>query len=70
MFTWSQRESLAELERPERMAEIEADFLIRKERELLKRIPNPLRAETTEPIDFDDLYLQEEGGGACLVCHK
>jgi hypothetical protein len=23
-----------------------------------------------EPIDIDDLYLEDEGGGACLVCHK
>lgn len=69
-FTWSQRESLAELEQPERMAEIEADFNQRKARELSKRVPNPLRAEATEPLDIDDLYLQDEGGGACLVCHK
>lgn len=76
-FTWSQRESLTELEKPERMAQIEADFEIRKQRELAMRRPNPLRmpdplAETTvcEPIDIDDLYLEDEGGGACLVCHK
>jgi hypothetical protein len=23
-----------------------------------------------EPVDIDDLYLEDEGGGACLVCHK
>jgi hypothetical protein len=69
-FTWSQRESLSELEQPERMAEIEKDFQIRKERELAKRIKNPLREVTNEPVDIDDLYLQDEGGGACLVCHK
>jgi len=69
-FTWSQRESLSELEQPERMAEIEKDFQIRKEKELAKRIKNPLREVTNEPVDIDDLYLQDEGGGACLVCHK
>ena len=69
-FTWSQRESLSELEQPERMAEIEADFNERKARELSKRIPNPLRVDVTEPLDIDDLYMQDEGGGACLVCHK
>lgn len=69
-FTWTQRESLAELERPERMAEIEADFEMRKQRELAARRPNPLRVVQGEPIDIDDLYLEEEGGGACLVCHK
>lgn len=69
-FTWSQRESLSELEQPERMAQIVSDFNERKSRELLRRTPNPLRSESNEPIDIDDLYLQEEGGGACLVCHK
>lgn len=69
-FTWSHRESLTELERPERMAEIEADFEIRKQRELARRRPNPLRVVPIEPVDIDDLYFEEEGGGACLVCHK
>jgi hypothetical protein len=69
-FTWSQRESLTELEKPERMQQIEADFNIRKERELASRRPNPLRAQVCEPLDIDDLYMAEEGGGACLVCHK
>jgi 3'-phosphoadenosine 5'-phosphosulfate sulfotransferase (PAPS reductase)/FAD synthetase len=69
-FTWTQRESLSELERPERMAEIEADYEARKERELANRKINPLRVNSTEPIDNDDLYLEDEGGGACLVCQK
>lgn len=69
-FTWSHRESLVELEHPERMAEIEADFEIRKQRELARRKPNPLRPVASEPIDIDDLFYEEEGGGACLVCHK
>lgn len=69
-FTWSQRESLAELERPSRMAEIEADFEIRKQRELARRKPNPLHPVRSEPLDIDDLFYEEEGGGACLVCHK
>ena len=69
-FTWSQRESLTELERPERMAEIEADFEIRKRREVGRRKPNPLHPVRCEPLDIDDLYLEDEGGGACLVCHK
>ena len=69
-FTWSQRESLSELENPERMAEIEADFEVRKQRELARRKPNPLRPVACEPVDIDDLFYEEEGGGACLVCHK
>ena len=54
----------------ERMAEIESDFQQRLAREKAKRVPNPLRVDICEPLDIDDLYLQEEGGGACLVCHK
>lgn len=69
-FTWTQRETLVELEQPERVAEIQADFEIRKQRELARRRPNPLRVIPIEPLDIDDLYLEEEGGGACLVCHK
>ena len=69
-FTWTQGESLSELEMPERVAEISADFEIRKQRELARRKPNPLRIIPIEPIDIDDLYLEDEGGGACLICHK
>jgi hypothetical protein len=69
-FTWSHKESLVELERPERMAEIETDFQLRKQRELARRKPNPLHPAPSEPVDIDDLYYEEEGGGACLVCHK
>lgn len=69
-FTWSHGESLEELERPERMAEIEADFEIRRHRELARRAPNPLRPVTVDARDIDDLYNEDEGGGACLICHK
>lgn len=69
-FTWSQGEPLTDLEQPERVAEIMTDFEIRKQRELARRKPNPLRVIPIEPVDIDDLYLEDEGGGACLVCHK
>jgi hypothetical protein len=69
-FTWTQRESLDELEIPERMHQIEAEFLERRDRELARRKPNPLRTIPIEPIDVDDLYLEDEGGGDCLICHK
>jgi len=69
-FTWTERESLSELELPERMAEIEADYEIRKVR-LRKRIPiNPLRPAKTSPEDIDDVYGVDEGNGSCAVCHK
>jgi hypothetical protein len=69
-FTWSQGEPLTDLEKPERIAEVTADFEIRKQRELARRKPNPLRVIPIEPIDIDDLYLEDEGGGSCLICHK
>jgi hypothetical protein len=69
-FTWSLGESLEELEQPERIAEIKADFQIRQQREYARIRINPLRPQVTQMPDIDDLYLQEEGGGACLVCHK
>lgn len=68
-FTWIQGESLTELEQPERVKQIKMDFEARKQKELDSRPVNPLR-----PINFnlelDELYLDDEGGGACLVCHK
>lgn len=69
-FTWTQRESLEDLEHPVRMVQIESEFNSRRERELASRKPNPLRISAIEPVDIDELYLQDEGGGACLVCHK
>lgn len=69
-FTWSQGESLNDLEKPERVAQIKQDFAVRKARDLARRKPNPLRVADGEPTDIDDLYFLDEGGGACLVCHK
>jgi len=69
-FTWTHGESLDELERPERVAQIRSDFEIRRQRELTRRKKNPLRPSAAEPLDIDDLFYEEEGGGACLVCHK
>lgn len=68
-FTWSQGESLAELSRPERIVQIKADYKKRLEAQK-KRIPiNPLRVGL-ENIDFDDLYGEDEGSGACSICTK
>ncbi|HEY9267954.1 MAG TPA: phosphoadenosine phosphosulfate reductase family protein [Methylotenera sp.] len=69
-FTWANKESLIELEQPERVKEIKAEFEVRKERELARRKANPLRPATEGPLDIDDLYYEDEGGGACLICHK
>ncbi len=65
-FTWSYGESLDELARPERIAEIRQDHEQRLARMRSKTLPNPLRPDC-EPLDIDDLYGQAK---SCLACHK
>jgi 3'-phosphoadenosine 5'-phosphosulfate sulfotransferase (PAPS reductase)/FAD synthetase len=68
-FTWTQGESLDELEKPGRVIQIVTDFERRKQRDLANRPINPLRpVEILE--DIDDIYGDDEGNGACVVCHK
>jgi 3'-phosphoadenosine 5'-phosphosulfate sulfotransferase (PAPS reductase)/FAD synthetase len=68
-FTWTQGEPLDELEKPARVIQIVTDFERRKQRDLANRPINPLRpTETIE--DIDEIYGEDEGGGACVVCHK
>ena len=69
-FTWSSGESLAELEQPERVAQIVADFEKRRERARTVIPINPLRPVRACPEDIDDVYDVDEGGGSCLICHK
>jgi len=69
-FTWTHGESLDELESPDRMAAIKADFQIRQQREYARIRINPLRPQPAVPLDIDELYFEEEGGGSCLICHK
>jgi len=65
-FTWSQGESLDEMSRPDRVAEIEAEFDKRLARMQTKIQRNPLRPDG-ELIDIDDLYGAAK---VCLSCHK
>ena len=65
-FTWSQGESLKDLERPERVEQIRTDHAERLARMRAKLRPNPLRPDV-EPLDIDDLYGQAK---VCLACHK
>ena len=65
-FTWSQGESLEELEQPERVSQIRADHEERLTRMRAKLQPNPLRPDR-EPLDIDDLYGKAK---VCLACHK
>jgi len=69
-FTWSKGESLGDMERPERVAAIKAEYDIRRVR-MRKSIPiNPLRPMKANPEDIDDIYGVDEGNGSCAVCHK
>jgi thiol-disulfide isomerase/thioredoxin len=65
-FTWSENESLEELSKPERIAEIKADHERKIEAQKKKRKINPLRPDEGL-IDFDELYGQQK---VCLACHK
>lgn len=65
-FTWSQGESLSELERPERVAQIRQDHQQRLARLRARLQPNPLRPDA-EVLDIDDLYGKAK---VCLACHK
>ena len=65
-FTWSQGESLSELERPERIEQIKRDHSERLARVRSKSIANPLRPDC-EPLDIDDIYGKAK---VCLTCHK
>ena len=65
-FTWSQGESLDELERPERIEQIRQDHEERLVRMQSRIQSNPLRPDS-EPLDIDDLYGKAK---VCLACHK
>ena len=65
-FTWSQGESLEDLEQPKRVEQIKADHELRLVRMRSKVQPNPLRPDS-EPLDIDDLYGKAK---VCLACHK
>jgi hypothetical protein len=68
-FTWSDRESLVELEQPERMEAIEREYKQRKARAKAKMRPNPLRETEQIPdgVEIDELFSGDKG---CLICHK
>ncbi len=68
-FTWSDGESLDELEHPARMAAIEADYEKTVERERARRPKNALR-EGLEDIEIDEAYGVPEVAASCIICHK
>lgn len=64
-FTWSAGESLDELSRPERLAQIKADHQRRIDRLRARRPVNALIDD--EAIEIDSVY---DAGKLCLTCHK
>lgn len=67
-FSWSQGETLDELSRPERVAQIESDWETRRARMAAKRKINPLARGL--PLSVDDVYGIDESESGCIVCHK
>jgi hypothetical protein len=67
-FTWSQGESLEDIEKPERIKSIEEEFEQRRKRVLARRRINPLAAGAE--LTIDDYYGIDEASGGCVVCHK
>ena len=65
-FTWCQSESLIELSKPERVAQIKADHQKKIEAAAKKRKINPLRPDDGK-VDFDEIYGNQK---VCLACHK
>lgn len=65
-FTWSQGESLEDLEDPIRIQQIREEHERRLARVRRKVQINPLRPNN-EPLDIDELYGQAK---VCLACHK
>ena len=65
-FTWSQGESLDELARPERLAQIRSDHEKRIARLNARKPINALAED--ERVDIDEVY--GSAGKLCLVCHK
>ncbi|MEL6413908.1 MAG: phosphoadenosine phosphosulfate reductase family protein, partial [Pseudomonadota bacterium] len=65
-FTWSQGESLSDLEQPARQDQIKQEHEKRLARAKKRMQTNPLRPDVE--MDLDDVY----GGAAkaCLTCHK
>jgi len=67
-FTWSQGESLVDIEQPDRTKAIELDFDQRQARLLARRRINPLAGDKT--LTIDDFYGVDEASAGCVTCHK
>jgi 3'-phosphoadenosine 5'-phosphosulfate sulfotransferase (PAPS reductase)/FAD synthetase len=64
-FTWSDRESLEELAKPDRVAQIKREHEARVERLRSRMRPNALR-----PYDDQHAPALDDDSPGCLICHK
>ena len=67
-FTWSQGESLVDLENPDRIEAVETEFEQRKQRVQSRRRQNPLAGQGSMTID--EYYGIDEADAGCVICHK
>lgn len=68
-FTWSDRESLTDLEQPERVEAIERDFERRKEKCSPRGRINPLRQGVDLPagVEMEEVFGETT---SCVICQK
>ncbi len=67
-FTWSDRESLEQLSKPERIARIKADFFKKQELAKLRRKRNPLQVR--ESFETPQFFRDDDVSPGCMICHK
>jgi 3'-phosphoadenosine 5'-phosphosulfate sulfotransferase (PAPS reductase)/FAD synthetase len=65
-FTWSQGESLSDLEQADRVSQIQENHKKRLARLAKNRVENPLNPNS-ELVDLDEVYGATK---MCLACHK
>ena len=74
-FTWSEGESLSDMEKPERVKKIKEDYEIRKARWKANKAKRDLLAWAKEDRHYqqedevDEIY-GDQIGHACIICHK
>jgi 3'-phosphoadenosine 5'-phosphosulfate sulfotransferase (PAPS reductase)/FAD synthetase len=64
-FTWSDRESLEELARPARVAQIRREHEART-----KRLQSRIRPNALRPREDQVAFAFDDDDGGCLICHK
>ena len=74
-FTWSEGESLADMEKPERIEKIKKDFEIKKEKWKASKARRDILSwakearHYAEDEEIDEIY-GDQIGHACIICHK